>query len=497
MNTLYKLIIAVFLAAPMLVCAAVDNAPISAGTTTGRNVTGSAPEAPFQNPALLGCDRVPSGGILLAPITDYGFGYWSDKLALSPFTFLAHVPTDTTKTKAFINDVLANSINAGNNADDNSRKAADLFKNGASIYSGFRTSLMSFAYHRFAFDVTTHADEEMHIPSAPFLLLFSPTGSSNGLQRGNTLDFSNFNQQGIWATDFTLQMGLPVNIPALHDFFKLRYGAGGVGIKYVMGHSMIQASSTPGSTVTYDTANGNNVLKMDGHFTVQTAGAGFHGPWEFQNPFENGVPVNGHGLGVDIGGILYDDNAALSINVQNLGVLFWTNNVKSVTYDVKKGNLDMYSLISGISAHNKNADSAIYSLFADRSSGETFPTSRDTLSNASSAITRASMISPKQTIKSCLSLRIMPTLRLIMSNSSRRDQAGPIFRGSPSVRSLPRCIISGPCAWDSSWAVRNCGRRRSAWGSISGIFRYRRPTRQSATGGSLPPAGSRSRAGLT
>ena len=385
MNTIYKTVIAVLLAAPMLALAAVDHDPISAGTTTGRNVIGTPPEAPFQNPALLGCDRIPAGGLLLLPITDYGVGYWSDKLALSPFTFLAHVPKDSANTKDLIKTILRNSIDASDDADDNSRKAADKFKGGVGIYSGFRTSLLSFAYKRFAFDITTHADEEMHIPEAPFDLIFSPTGSNKGLQRGNTLDFGNFNQQGIWATDFTFQIGLPVTIPALHDFFKLRYGAGGIGIKYVMGHSMIQASSTKGSTVSYDSVN--NVIKMDGHFTVQTAGAGFHGPWEWQNPFDNGFPINGHGLGVDIGGILYDDNAALSINVQNLGVLFWTNNVKSVTYDVKKGDVDLYSLISGISAHNKNADSAIYTLFGNRAAGETFPTSGDTLDNASSAVT--------------------------------------------------------------------------------------------------------------
>jgi outer membrane protein OmpA-like peptidoglycan-associated protein len=384
MNTVQKLAFAVLFCVPAFLFAAVDDAPISAGNTTGRNITGSAPEAVMENPALLGCDRVPWGGLMILPITNYGLGYWSDKLALSPFAFLAHPPTDSANTRAFINEVMRNSFNLSDNGtpEQNSQKIADKLKGGASIYSGFRTSLLSFAYQRLAFDVTTHFDEELDIPEAPFDILFSPT---KGLQRGNTLPFGKFNQQGIWATDFTLQLGLPVTIPALQDFFKLRYGAGGLGIKYVMGHSMLQASTTSNTSVTYDSANG--VLKMDGTLNVQSAGSGFHGPWEWQNPFANGVPVNGHGLGVDIGGILYDNDAALSVNVQNLGVLFWTNNVKSVTYNVKKNNLDMYTLISGISSHGKNSDSAIYSIFSDRSSGETFPTSADTLDNAASAIT--------------------------------------------------------------------------------------------------------------
>ncbi|HUI90718.1 MAG TPA: OmpA family protein [Chitinivibrionales bacterium] len=394
MNTVQKLAVAVLFAVPITVFAAVDDNPISAGTSTGRNVTGSAPEAVFQNPALLGTDRVPWGGLLLLPITDYGMGYWSDKLALSPFSFLANIPTDSAKQKAFIKDVLNNSfdIKPGDSADLVSKKISDKLKGGTSIYSGFRTSLLSFAYRRLAFDVTTHFDEELRIPEAPFDLLFSPKGSSVGLQRGNTLDFSSFNQQGIWATDFTLQLGLPLTIPALQKFFHMRYAAGGVGVKYVMGHSMLEASSTPGSHITYDSVQ--NVIKMDGHFNVQTAGLGLHGPWmmDNKNPFLDkdnnfSFPINGHGIGVDAGGILYDDDAALSINIENLGVLFWTNNVKSVTYDVKKDNLDLYSLISGINAHNKNADSAIYTLFGNRQAGETFPTSRDTLNNAASAVT--------------------------------------------------------------------------------------------------------------
>jgi outer membrane protein OmpA-like peptidoglycan-associated protein len=378
MNTVGKIVIALLLAAPTLVFSAVDHDPISAGTTTGRNVVGNASEAVFLNPALLGCDRVPSGGLLLMPITDYGLGYWSDKLALSPFTLLAHVPTNTDNTKEFIKDVLRNTIEQSNgmSADETSQKFTEKFKGGASIYSGFRTSLLSFTHKRFAFDVTTHVDEEMHIPEAPLYMIFS---SEKGLRRGNTLDFGDFNQQGIWATDFTVHLGLPVTIPVLHKFFNMRYGAGGIGLKYVMGHGMMQASSTPGTAITYDTVNNRNVINMTGQISVQTAGAGFSGPWKWNNPLKDGFPINGHGIGVDIGGVL-------SINVQNLGVLFWTNNAKSVTYNIKKDNIDMYSLISGINSH-KDGDSAINEWLGDRSTGAIFPTSRDTLSNAASAIT--------------------------------------------------------------------------------------------------------------
>jgi outer membrane protein OmpA-like peptidoglycan-associated protein len=384
MKTLQKITTVLFFTL-ISVYASVDNAPISAGTSTGRNISGSAPEAPAQNPALLGCERPPIGGLLLFPITNYGVGYWSDKLALSPLTFLAHLPTDSASTRALVKSVLRNSFDLTNGMtpDETSKKMSDKLKGGASIYGGFRTTILSFTQHRFSFDVTTHMDNELNIPEAPFFLIMS---LDKGFQRGNKLDFSNFKQEGIWATDFSLQLGLPVTIPVLQNFFKLRYGAGGLGVKYIMGHSMLNASSSPGSFIGYDSTN--NAISMDGKFTVQTAGAGLHGPWEFDKngPFGQGLPVNGHGIGVDIGGILYDDFGAMSINFQNLGVLFWTNNVKTATYDVKKDNLDLYSLINGINTYDHNSDSAIYFLFGDKKSGETFPTSGDTLDNAESAI---------------------------------------------------------------------------------------------------------------
>jgi outer membrane protein OmpA-like peptidoglycan-associated protein len=385
MNALQKTLIAVlFAASSTAVFAAVDNSPMSAGITTGRNMIGSAPDAPSQNPALLGCERAPTGGLLLAPITNYGIGYWSDKLAISPFTLLSHMPTDSIGQKALIKAVLQNSfdITDGMSPDVASQKITDALAGGTKIYGGYRMTLLSVVQHRWALDVTTHMDEEMQIPEAPLYMIF---GGPKGLTRGNTLDFSNFNQTGIWATDVTFQLGLPVNIPVLHKFFKLRYGAGGLGIKYIMGHSMLNASSRSGSSVTYDSVN--NVIKMDGHFDVQTAGFGLHGPWQMEGngPFSQGLPINGHGIGVEIGGVLYDDKGAMSINVSNLGVLFWTKDVKSVSYDFKTNDLTLYDLLSGFGNYKHNRDSALITLF-NKNAGKAWPSSGDTLDNASSAI---------------------------------------------------------------------------------------------------------------
>ncbi|MCU0609762.1 MAG: OmpA family protein, partial [Chitinispirillaceae bacterium] len=137
-------------------------------------------------------------------------------------------------------------------------------------------------------------------------------------------------------------------------------------------------TSEKGSNISYDAAS--NSLSLNGNFEVQTAGLGLHGPWQFDGPFKSGLPVNGHGLGVDVGGILYDDNGAMSINVQNLGVLLWTGNVRTVTYDLKTSGLDLYNIVRGIENYD-DKDSQMVAIFGARA-----PNSGDTLDNAPSTI---------------------------------------------------------------------------------------------------------------
>jgi outer membrane protein OmpA-like peptidoglycan-associated protein len=340
---------------------ALDHDPLSAGTTDNRNQIGSACEAPFFNPALLGVDRVPRGGILAFPFTDYGVGAWSDKLALSPFN--KYWVDSTREMSALLTKILETSFNipsAPRNlsdsaavsayADNASKKLTDGLAGGVTAFAGYRMTLLNIANQRFAFDITTHVEEEMHIPEGPLYAIFSGTG---GLLKGNTLDFSNFRQNGLWATDFTFDLGLPVSIPALSNFFKLRYGAGGIGVKYIMGHSVLQSTMKDG-TLSYNnnpSSPNYNKLSLNGELTLQTAGTGLHGPFEVENPFGSKgfhLPINGHGIGTDIGGILYDDNGTLSLGFQNVGVIFWIKDVKEVTYKIHKDDLDAFEIIDGI-----------------------------------------------------------------------------------------------------------------------------------------------------
>lgn len=369
--------------------ATVDHNPRSAGTSQTRNATGSAYEATYHNPALLGVERSPKGGLLLAPITNYGFGVWSDKLAIRPYRAFFN-PGDVSSEEwgKIVADVFDRSFKLeGLSPSEASEALTEKLRGGVRVYAGARASLLSFAQNHLAVDVTTRLDEEARIPEGPLFMLFSET---EGLQRGKTLDFSGLRQEAIWATDVSLHLGLPVSIPALHDIFKLRYGAGGVGIKYVMGHSILRTQVQNGTMKYIDqTKTGNGYeqnLSVDGELTVQTAGSGFHGRWDFTNPFSDGLPVSGHGIGGEIGGILYDDRAALTINIQDLGVLFWVSDVHEVTYRIKKDDLDVYDIISGVEEADGDGKEAKLQIF-NRDEDEYLTHENDELEPANGFVT--------------------------------------------------------------------------------------------------------------
>jgi outer membrane protein OmpA-like peptidoglycan-associated protein len=361
----------------MSLCA-VDQNPKSNGNTLSRNASGNTYEAAFHNPAVLGVDQAPTGGFMVFPFSDIGFALWSDKLALSWFDNWA--TKDSLKRSQMISNLLARSFNITDedNWDTSGRAVSDKltkgFKGGFKVYAGARSTLLNVTRGRIGIDLTTHFDEQLNMPEGPLYLLFS---SNQGLLRGNTLDFSTFKQQATWATDLTFSAGLPVTIPVLHEFFGLPYGAGGIGVKYVMGHALLNAQMTKGSVV-YKSAE--NKLGVDGEANVQAAGDFVHGDFIFnKSVMAGGLPINGHGLGLDIGGILYDDNTSLSVNFQNLGVLFWINNTREMTKRIKHDGLDFYDIVDGFKVAGYNNDRAIHTIFKDGNSlsgaSDTFHTS--------------------------------------------------------------------------------------------------------------------------
>jgi outer membrane protein OmpA-like peptidoglycan-associated protein len=388
MRLLQKIILLVVFAVFAYAFAAVDLDPRDNGSTMARNVTGSAYEASFYNPAILGVDRPPRGGILLFPLSDLGVGYWSDKLALSPFRPYWEMNNPDSMSKQ-LSHILAESfdITDADMADPTgskvSKKLTDGLKGGFDVYGGGRTSLFSLAHNRVAFDVTTHMDEQLHMPEGPLYMLFSDT---KGLLRGNTLDFSKFKQEAVWATDFTFSVGLPVIIPELQKFFKMKYGAGGLAVKYVMGHSYLKAEMEKG-TLSYN-SGAADAIALDGRMRIQTAGTGMHGDYLFDNPFQTGLPISGHGIGVNIGGILYDDDATISVNFQNLGVLFWMNKTREVQLDIRKNDLRFYEIMKAVEGKKQPSGLGASSLtIFNRNEDEYLSGSSDTLKESNGFVT--------------------------------------------------------------------------------------------------------------
>ncbi|MBN1576151.1 MAG: OmpA family protein [Chitinispirillaceae bacterium] len=377
MKTIQKAV-AVLSLTYLAVVAAVDHNPLNNGTTLTHNALGHNFEGALHNPALLGVERIPRGGLMF-PGTMLGVGVWSDKLAISPFN--KYWVDSLREGSALVTKILDKSFDLERlTPDEVSDRLTEKFKGGIITYAGGRVSLMNLGWDRFAFDVTTHIDEEVRLPEGPLMMIFS---RDKGLLAGNRLDISTFRQEAVWATDFTFSFGLPVTIPALHDFFKLDFGAGGVGVKYVMGHSVLRATTERGE-IFFDDAN--NEMSVDGEVKIQTAGFGFSGPWNNAGMFEKGLPVSGHGIGVDLGGILYNDRGTLAVNFNNIGVLLWMNNVKDVMYKIKKDDLDVYDILNGIEEGDDNGGDPNLYIF-NRDEDEFISTDNDTLKDGNGFVT--------------------------------------------------------------------------------------------------------------
>lgn len=387
MNKHYSMLLGFLLA--LSVSAQIDHHPKNNGTTNGRNINGSSSEALYANPALLGVERSPKGSLLLPPFTDVGVGYWSDKLAMRPYR--GWWSGEPATYADIVGKMLTESFRTegSNDPDENARLASERLKGGVSIYAGAGMSLLAFAWKHIGFDLSTHVDFQETLPEGLMQMVF-PNGTK-GLVEGASLDFTDLRLENIWATDLTVHLGLPLQIPALHDLLGLQYGAGGVGIKYVMGHGYFRGYTDNGK-IDYR----RDGLSVDADVTFQQAGLGLQGPWDFKSPFQDGfkMPVAGHGIGVEAGGILYNDHASLAVNFENLGVIFWVNDVKQVDYHLNKDGLNIYDIIKGIDNSNTDKvdkdgdgntnddpDDQILTIF-DRNRGEEFPTSADTLSDA-------------------------------------------------------------------------------------------------------------------
>ncbi|NLD94218.1 MAG: hypothetical protein GX639_16295 [Fibrobacter sp.] len=327
------------------------------------------------NPALAGVETNYRGGLYF-PLLNISAGVQSDKLALTPFN--QYVLDSIQDYAKLFSRILRKSFNIdGLNETEVSDKLTDEFKNGVRVLTGMKLHIVNLSLQRFAFDITTHFDEDLHLPGAPFLILFS---REKGLLRGNTLKFDDFCQSLILATDFSLRYGFPVSMDFLKRMFGFKNASAGIGVKYVLGHSLLMAKTERG-VITYRTDSNSIDVSSDIH--VYTAGMGFRGNWDY-NGFK--FPASGHGGGIDLGGILYDKHGSFSLQIQNLGALFWGNNVHDVTYKIRKNDFTVYDLITAIDDAGGTWDSASTRIF-NRNVGEYFPDSDDVLKESKTIVT--------------------------------------------------------------------------------------------------------------
>lgn len=322
------------------------------------------------NVALAGVDTKYQQGMYL-PFFNVSAGVQSDKLAITPFNqYMLDSLQDCVR---LFNKVIRKSFNIdGLNETQVSDKLTEEFKHGVRILTGLKLHIANASIQRFAFDITTHFDEDLHLPAAPFLILFS---RDKGLLRGNTLKFDDFSQSSVWATDFSVRYGLPFSNDFLKRIFGFKYSAAGVGVKYVLGHSLLMAETERGN-ITYSAASNSIDVSSDIH--VYTAGFGFHGNWDIDG-FK--FPAAGHGGGIDLGGILYDERGAFSLQIQNLGALFWVNDVHDITYKIRKKDFTVYDLITAIDDADGSWDSARLRIF------NYFPDKNDALKECKTVVT--------------------------------------------------------------------------------------------------------------
>ena len=274
MNPILRLLIGCFVAA---FCAAASagefgDAPATMGPGSLHLATDPDFLLQFYNPALLGTEFRPTGHF--SPFSDFVVEAWDDKLAI-PF-----LNPDWQRLVSnggdFVSPILNQSFDLKNKSpDQTSQILTDGLKNGITLCMKAQFSSLSVYARGFSLDVTTHMEQELHIPGAPFLILFS---DNNGLQPGNTLDMSDFKENAILSTNVRFAFGHPYTLPPfITDFIHLRYAAWGVGASYIMGHALAQASF---DTATITNSGVSNSFAMNGTANVIMAGSGLHGDWQ-------------------------------------------------------------------------------------------------------------------------------------------------------------------------------------------------------------------------
>ena len=321
------------------------NDPSSSGMGNIRNVYGSGIETAIFNPAILGSQLGPWGSVKFIPLNSYSVGYWSDKLALTPYKEYFSIDEDG-QWQALVNQLINSSFRiAGKTPRESSKKITKKIKDGASVYTGVDISLMGAVAGKIAIDVSTSAHIETGLPAAPFLILFS---EENGLKAGSDLPLTNLSVQARVTTDIDLAYGQSIDLSGVAEFLNnltrnvtdFKHSSWGGGLTISLGHGYVNLKTVDGSI---ELADDGSSMIMDATVNLKTSGTGIQGNWDFNNPYEDGFKFAGIGAGVNAGVLMHGEKALISIALQRLGPMVW-NDLQERKFDIRTRKLNIMTL---------------------------------------------------------------------------------------------------------------------------------------------------------
>lgn len=317
------------------------------------------------NPAALGirsCFRkmVPYRNSLSA-------GYWSDKLALTPYREYLSI-SDAGNRQKLVERLINESFGvAGNSAVETSRKITEKITGGMSVYGISEMEILGITLDNFDLDVRTSGVFQIDFPDAPFLVLFS---SENGLKSGTDLSLKSMGATMLVTTDIDLTYGNSLNPTKLAEKINAITGnrtdfkevAWGLGMTFSLGNSYMNLSTIDGGIQMNE--EGTEIV-ADADMVLKTTGAGLENNWKFRSPLEESPRIVGWGAGINAGILLYGGAVSAGISLRRFGPMLWK--------DVQKADITFRTrTLSAVEILTEEIIGSGYDLF-DSTDGGTFP----------------------------------------------------------------------------------------------------------------------------
>lgn len=312
------------------------------GMSTASVVYNSGINAAVSNPAILGAELKPWGGIRFIPLTSYSTGYWSDRLALTPYKEYLSIDQDG-KWQPLVTHLVNSSFRvAGKSVEKTSEKITRKIKDGASVYVETDIPLVAVNIGRVAVDVRTVVNAQVDLPAAPFLILFS---DKEGLVAGKDIELTHLGASARVSTDISLSYGQPIDLSQItgflnqltREFTDFKYSCWGLGLTVSLGHGYLNLKTKNGAVHLSD--DGLH-LNMDADLDLKTAGTGLQSDWDFGNPYEGGFKLAGWGAAINAGVLMYGEHSILSVALHRFGPMIW-NDVLEKRFPVRTADISI------------------------------------------------------------------------------------------------------------------------------------------------------------